>query len=528
MTMQPQQRADTSQNEVIHCFDPATRESLGTVRVTRPEEVKHAVGRARKAQRTWRKTSFRERRRVLERLLDRVLDDDARLVERVSRDCGKTRENALMGEIWPVCEKLRWTIRNGERHLSPEKVSPGMLVHKRARLEFHPLGVVGAIVPWNYPLQNIMNPAIPALMAGNGFVVKPSEWVAWSSETFVDLLRDALAVEGHDPELVQLVNGFGDTGRALIEARVDTLVFIGSVENGRRVLETAARQLTPVVLELGGKDPYIVCDDANLEAAAHGALSGAFINCGQNCVASERILVHDKVAARFEEIVARLANDLRQGPPLAGEVVDVGAMATPLQLEIVDKLVESAVADGARVVAGGRRTLTERGEFFAPTVLADVTPEMDIMQKETFGPVLLLTTVKSDDEAIAIANGTSFGLGSTVFSGNRRRARRIAREVEAGMAGINDYGGMTYMAQDLTFGGVKNSGFGRINGREGLRAMCNVKAVLDDRFPFTFPSKVYPVGGKDFGITQGTLKVLYGRGLRRRLGGLGRIVRALF
>jgi acyl-CoA reductase-like NAD-dependent aldehyde dehydrogenase len=514
--------------EQIECFDPATREPLGQVAIDDAKAVQQAVARARRAAARWRDTSFAERRRVLARVLDRVLDDDDRLVELVVRDCGKTRENALMGEIWPVCEKLRWTLAHAERHLRPESVSSGMLLHKRARLEFHPLGVIGAIVPWNYPLQNIMNPAIPALMAGNGFVVKPSEWVAWSSEAFVDLLREALAQEGHDPELVQLVNGYGATGRALIEAGVDGLVFIGSVENGRRVLETAARKLTPVVLELGGKDPFIVCDDADLEAAVHAALNGSFINCGQNCVASERILLHQGIAARFEARVAEIAVELRQGAPLAGDVVDVGAMATPLQVDVVARLVDRAVEQGARLVVGGHRVLSERGEYFAPTVLADVTPEMDIMQHETFGPVMLLCTVRDDDEAVAVANGTGFGLSSSVFSADRQRARRIARDVEAGMAAINDYGGMTYMAPDLTFGGIKQSGFGRINGREGLRAMCNVKAVLDDRLPFTIPSRMYPIGGKDFDRTKATLQMLYGRGLERRLRGLGQLLRGLF
>jgi acyl-CoA reductase-like NAD-dependent aldehyde dehydrogenase len=523
---QATQSADGERTE-IPCTSPATREALGSVKVDSPATVQQAVARARRAQQRWRHTSFEQRRRVLARLLELVLDDSERLVDLVVRDCGKTRENALMGEIWPVCEKLRWTIANAERHLRDEKVSSGMLLHKRARLEFHPLGVIGAIVPWNYPLQNIMNPAIPALMAGNGFVVKPSEWVAWSSASFVDLLREALADEGHDPELVQLVNGYAQTGQALIEAPVDGLVFIGSVENGKRVLETAARQLVPVVLELGGKDPFIVCDDADLEAAAHGALGGSFINCGQNCVASERLLVHEKVASRFEAIITQLAGSLRQGPPLGGELVDCGAMCTPLQVAIVERLVNRAVEQGARVVVGGKRVMAEQGEYFAPTVIADVTPDMDIMQQETFGPVMLLCTVNSDADAIAVANGTAFGLGSSIFSADRARARRIAAEVEAGMAAINDYGGMTYMAQELTFGGIKHSGFGRINGREGLRAMCNVKAVLDDRFSFTVPSKVFPVGAKDFGITQAALQLIYGRGLKRKLSGIGRLLRSL-
>ncbi|HZO15778.1 MAG TPA: aldehyde dehydrogenase family protein [Polyangiaceae bacterium] len=513
--------------DTIACVEPATRETLGSVIVSDARAVRQAVDKARRAQRSWRGTSFAERRRVLGRLLDRILEDDERLVELVSRDCGKTRENALMGDIWPVCEKLRWALAYGEKHLRPEKVSSGILMHKRARLEFHPLGVIGAIVPWNYPLQNIVSPAISALLAGNGYVVKPSEWVAWSSQSFVELLWDALEAEGHDRDLVQLVNGYAETGRALIEAPVDGLVFIGSVENGKRVLETAARQLIPVVLELGGKDPFIVCEDADLDAAAHAAMTGTFINCGQNCVASERILLREEIAPRFESIVAEVTRNLRQGGPLDGEIVDVGAMATPLQVDVVDRLVRRAVAQGARVVVGGERVRRDRGEYFAPTVLADVTPDMDIMKEETFGPVMLLCRVKSDEEAIAVANGTAFGLGSSVFSANRERARRIAAEVHAGMAAINDYGGMTYMAPELTFGGVKHSGFGRMNGREGLRAMCNVKAVLDDRLPFTFANKVYPVAKSTFGMTQASLRLLYGRGLKQKLSGLGKLLRSL-
>ena len=416
-------------SHTIPCIDPATRRALGEVVISTPAEVRAAVERARNAQRSWRNTTFAQRRQVLQRVLDRLLDDDERLIELVVRDCGKTRENALMGEIWPVCEKLRWTISEGASHLKSERVSSGMLLHKRARLEFKPLGVIGAIVPWNYPLQNIMNPAIPALMAGNGYVVKPSEWVAWTSEAFVDLLRDALRAEGHDPELVQLVNGYGETGKALIESGIDSLVFIGSVKNGKRVLQTAAEQVLPVVLELGGKDPFIVCDDADVEAAAHSAMSGTFINCGQNCVASERVLLHRDIAKQFEQVVGEVAGNLRQGAPLGGEVVDVGAMATPLQIDVVERLVNRAIEQGARVVTGGKRVLRDQGEYFAPTILADITPAMEIMQEETFGPVMLLCTFSDDDEAIGIANGTAFGLSSSVFSADRNRARRIAQEV---------------------------------------------------------------------------------------------------
>jgi acyl-CoA reductase-like NAD-dependent aldehyde dehydrogenase len=504
----------------IDCVSPATRERLGSLPVDGPEQVRATVARAREAQRLWRQTSFAERRRVLELVMEQCLARADALCELVSADCGKTRENALLGEIWPVCEKLRWTIDHGEEHLRPEPVSPGLLLHKRARLEFHPLGVMGAIVPWNYPLQNLLNPIIPALMAGNGIVVKPSEHVAWSSARLIDVVHHALRSEGHPPHLVGVVNGYAETGKALIESGIDGLVFIGSVANGRRVLETAAKTITPVILELGGKDPFIVCEDADLELAAHAAMSGCFINCGQNCVASERILLHEQIAPAFEARVAELTRGLRQGAPLAGRVVDVGAIATPIQIGIVEDLVNRAVAEGARLVCGGKRMLAEVGDYFAPTILADLRPDMAIMQEETFGPVMLLTTFRSDDEAIAIANCTVFGLGSSVFSSDRERARRIASQVRAGMVGINEYGGMTYMAQDLTFGGVKASGFGRINGRDGLRACCNVKAVIDDRLPMSMPSKVYPVGERDYDTAKVALQLIYGRG-RDRLRGLG-------
>lgn len=517
-------RTETGQ---IRCFDPATRQLLGLVPIDEPADVRAAVARAREAQVGWAETRFALRRRVLRRVADAVLTQVDDLVELIVRDSGKTRENALMGEIWTVLEKLRWTAAHGPRHLRPEPVSSGLLLHKRARLEFHPLGVIGAILPWNYPFQNIMNPLIPALMAGNGIVIKPSEWVAWSARRFVQLVRDALVAEGQSPELVQVVQGYGETGQALIEGGIDSLVFIGSVKNGQRVLEAAARTITPVVLELGGKDPFIVCDDADLEQAAHAALAGCFISAGQNCVAAERLLVFDGVYEPFERLVSGLVCGLRQGEPLAGSPVDMGAMVTPMQLDIVERLVTRAVEQGARIVAGGRRVLTERGDYFAPTVLADVTPDMDIMQEETFGPVMLLCRVRDEHHAIQIANGTGFGLSSSVFSRDRARARRIADRLQAGMTAINEFGGITYMAQDLTFGGVKASGFGRINGREGLRACCNVKAVLDDRLPLHFANKLFPVAEADFDRIKGAIRLVYGQGLRGRLWGVGDLVRGL-
>jgi acyl-CoA reductase-like NAD-dependent aldehyde dehydrogenase len=252
-------------------------------------------------------------------------------------------------------------------------------------------------------------------------------------------------------------------------------------------------------------------------------MSGCFINCGQNCVASERILVHQAIYDAFTARVVELTGALKQGAG-RGEVVDVGAMTTPLQLEVVERLVSRAVAQGARLLHGGARVPGATGSFFQPTVLADVTPDMDIAREEVFGPVMLLMRVRDDGEAVKVANGVAYGLSSSVFSRNRARARAIAAQLEAGMTAINEFGGVTYMVQGLTFGGVKASGYGRMNGREGLRSMCNIKAVVDDRLPLHRPNRLFPVAPTDYSRFSGVIDALYGRGLARRLVGLGRLL----
>ena len=426
---------------VIACREPASGRSLGEVAALGAEAVRAQVARARAAQTVLAGTSLAARRRLLQRLLAHLVDHADELCELICRVSGKTRDNAMVGEVFPVAEKLRWTIAHGERHLRPERVSSGLLVHKRATIEYQPRGVIAGIVPWNYPLQNVMNPVVPALMAGNAVVVKPSEWVAAASAPLQAMFDAVLAAEGLPTDLVRIVDGYGDTGAALIAAGVDAVVFIGSVDNGRKVALAAAEQLVPAILELGGKDAMVVCDDAHLEQAVHAALAGCFINCGQNCVASERILVEDGIYDRFEARVVEMTRALRQGDSLAaaarGEVVDAGAMVTPLQLKVVDRLVRGAIEQGARVLCGGAPLSTAAGDFYPPTILADVHPGMEIMREETFGPVMLLCRVKDDDAAVALANATRFGLSSTVLSRDHARAGRILRRLEAGMGAAN-------------------------------------------------------------------------------------------
>lgn len=501
--------ADRAAREPSHieCSDPATGESLGRVPVDGPEGVRRAVEAARLAQPSWARASFAQRRRVLRRVLAHVLEHADELTEIVCRDAGKTRENAVMGEIWPVVEKLRWTLAKGEASLEPEPMPSGIFPHKKASIHYAPRGVVGIVSPWNYPLQNVLGPTLPALFAGNAVVLKVSEAVAFSSARFQRIFDEAFEAEGFSTDLVRLVNGFVPTGAALVGAGVDLLIFTGSMENGKKIIAESAETLTPVILELGGKDPLIVSDRASLEQAVHAALVGVFIAAGQNCMAAERVLVFDAIYDDFVAEVVELAGGLRQGPPLAEEPVDVGASVTEQQVALIEALVEDALSHGARALVGGKRR-EGRGHFFEPTVLVDVTPDMRIMREELFGPVMCILRVADEAEALEVANGTEFALGSTVMTKDRGQARRLIDGLRAGSTSVNDFG-LPYMNMALPFGGVGGSGFGRLNGREGLRACTVPKAVLEDRLPLHVPSKVYPVAAFDYELFRDALRALY-------------------
>ena len=478
--------------------------------------VRAAVERGRTAQRAWAKTSFAERRRVMKSLLAHIVGHQERLCRIAVRDSGKTMVDAALGEIFPVCEKLRYVIDNGERDLSAEERPSGLLKHKRARVEFPPLGVCGVIAPWNFPIHNLFCPTIPALFAGNAVVCKVSEHTSWSAAPLVDVFRSVLSARGHSPDLVQVVTGFGETGAALVSSGVDKIFFTGSPQNGAKVMENAARGLVPVVLELGGKDPMIICDDADLDHAAEQAMLGVFTACGQMCVGAERIYVFEEVYDRFVDKVRTRVDQLRQGPPLGEAAVDVGAMTMPRQLDILEDLVRDAVRKGARLLCGGSRNRAAGEQFFEPTVLVDVDHSMRITQQEQFGPVMVIMRVTGEAEAIRLANDCPYGLGSSVFTKNAARGERIAAQIRAGMTVVNDYG-LAYMIQSLPFGGVGRSGFGRINGREGLRACCNIKAVVTDRVQLGGGVAVYPIVPSTFPLVESAIGLIYGDGLRRKL-----------
>ena len=505
----------------IECFNPATGEKLGEVAALSPAEVDAAVARAHVAQQAWAQTSFAKRRAVFTTLLRTILDHMDAICAAVVQDGGKTFENAALGEVMTSVNKIRWLIKNGERYLKPEKVSQGgPLLHKKGHIEYRPLGVVAAIVPWNYPFQNIFASFADPLMAGNAVVLKASEAVAWSTQLFQQLINSVFDQHGISRDTVQILNGYGATGAALVRADVQKILFIGSVANGRRIVADSAQRLTPTVMELGGKDPLIVCDDADIDRAVHSALGGCFVNLGQSCVAPERVLVQAGIYDRFVQQVQNLVASLRQGHAAQPGSVDVGAICSPLQVKVIEDLVDDALASGAKALVGGKR-LTEgdyaKGNFFPPTVLVDVHPDMRIAQEEVFGPVLLIMKFETDAEAVRIANGTAFGLQSSVFSKNQARAERIARQIEAGATVLNDFG-MCYLNQNLPFGGVKESGFGRMNGRDGLRGYTNPKALLKDRFwNLGVVPRLYPVQAGDYVQARRMIRLMFAPGLLQKL-----------
>lgn len=514
------------------CVDPATGERLGTVPVMDRAAVVAAVQRGRAAQPAWAATSFAERRAVLKDILARVVAEQASISRLAVRDSGKTMVDAAMGEIFPVCEKLRYTIAHGERDLKAEARASGLLPHKSARVEYLPLGVIGVISPWNFPFHNFFCPVIPALFAGNAVVIKVSELASLSSLEYLKIFEEVLARRGHAPELVQVVTGYGETGSALVSSGVDKIFFTGSPQNGRKVMATAAETLTPVVLELGGKDAMIICDDAVLEQAVSTALFGVFNACGQMCVGVERLYVFSGIYDAFVAQVTERARALRQGPPLSSDrltgdgEVDLGAMTMPRQLEIIQSLVDDAVAKGARLLLGGQPRTELGANFYPPTILVDVDHSMRITREEQFGPVMVIMRVDSEEEAINRANDCPYGLGSSVFTKDRRRAERFARAIHAGMTTVNDFG-LAYMIQSLPFGGVKISGFGKINGREGLRACCNEKAIVTDRIPVRQGMALYPVRAATLPLVTGAVQAIYGAGLREKARGAVQVLRSL-
>jgi acyl-CoA reductase-like NAD-dependent aldehyde dehydrogenase len=457
----------------LESFSPATGASLGTVPVTPPEQVQAVVDTVAQVQPFWAQLTLRDRARYMQRAAQVLIDESDEIRDLIVREQGKPRNEAFAMEVLPTIDALNWIAGEGQRILADEKVPMPQLFlkTKQSAFTYEPLGVIGVIAPWNYPWSIPFGEVALALMAGNGVVLKPATLTPLIGERIVHVFERAGFPEG----LVRVVHGPG-TGAAVVESSVAKVFFTGSVETGRGVGEACARRLKGSVLELGGKDPMIVLADANLDHAISGALWGGFANAGQTCSGIERVYVMREVSERFISGVVRGAQALKVGDPLGWDTA-IGPMVSTDQFELVRELVDDAVSAGATLVCGGPLQTPPAGldgDFFAPTVLTGVTHDMRIMREEIFGPVLPIIVVDSEDEAMALANDSEFGLGASVWTSDRSKGERVARELESGMVWINDHM-FSHGACQLAWGGVKESGLGRTHSKFGLYECVNVK-----------------------------------------------------
>jgi acyl-CoA reductase-like NAD-dependent aldehyde dehydrogenase len=492
--------------------NPATGEVITTVPDLDAAAVAELARRGRLAQPTWEAYGFEGRGRVLRRMQKWVMDNSERITDTIVSETGKTYEDAQLAEISYGGAAFGFWAKHAEEYLADERVrtSAVFVKGKKLILRYRPLGLIGVIGPWNYPLVNSFGDCIPALAAGNSVILKPSEITPLTSM----LLAEGFAECGVPADVFQVATGRGDTGRALID-EVDMIMFTGSTRTGRKVAQAAAERLIPCSLELGGKDPMIVLADADLERAANVATYYSMQNSGQTCISIERAYVEAPVYDEFVAKVTDKVRALRQGRPDGGPgTVEVGSMTFPPQVDLVEDHVNDALAKGARVLTGGHRGEHGGGHYFEPTVLVDVDHSMRIMTEETFGPTLPIMKVRDAEEALRLANDSEYGLAGSVFSKDTDKGEKLARRVEAGAVCVND-AIINFAAIELPMGGVKASGLGSRHGAGGIRKYCNQQAILVTprlalkREPHFFP---YTRGGtKRLGKA---LKLLYGRGKR--------------
>jgi acyl-CoA reductase-like NAD-dependent aldehyde dehydrogenase len=489
--------------------NPATGEVIATVPDLTAEEVRELAARARVVQPGWAALGFEERGRLLLRAQKWLTDNADRVTQTIISETGKTYEDAQLAEISYGATAFGFWAKNAPKYLADEKVrSSNLLVAgRKLKVRWRPLGVIGVIGPWNYPLTNSFGDCIPALAAGNAVILKPSEVTPLTSL----LLKEGLDECGFPGDIFQVATGRGDTGRALID-EADMIMFTGSTRTGRKVAMACAERLIPCALELGGKDPMIVLRDADLDRAANCAAFYSMQNSGQTCISVERVYVEAPVYDEFVAKVVERIRGIRQGRPGGPGSVDVGAMTFPPQVDLVEEHVQDAVAKGAKVEVGGKRS-EGPGLFFEPTVMTGVDHTMTAMTEETFGPTLPIMKVKDAEEAIRLANDSPYGLQASVFTKDLAKGEAVAGRIHSGAVCVND-AMLNYVALELPMGGAKESGLGTRHGAGGIRKFCESQSILVSR---GFPKRDFHMFPYTPGMTkrlgQG-IKLMHGRGKR--------------
>lgn len=457
--------------------NPINGKKLYEISDSDEQQIKTAFANAKKIQPEIRNLPVEKRIEEILKINEFLIENREYILTKIIEETGKSRFDALSSELFEICDVIDYFRKATPKILRDKSVhTPIVLMGKKSKIFHEPLGTVLVITPWNYPLYQALVPSILAFLAGNAVIIKPSEVTPLKG-----LIEEIIEKSGFIKNAFQIIYGGKETGKALIEMRPDKIHFTGSVESGKKIMEQASKYLIPVDLELGGKDASIVFEDVNIERTANGIMWGAFTNCGQSCTSIERVYVHEKIYDEFVKTIAEKISKLKFSSEKRNynspEDCDIGCMTTEFQTKIIEEHLQDAVSKGAKILCGGKR---ENGSMhFPPTLLTDVNHQMKIVNTETFGPMLPVMKFKTEEEAISLANDSIYGLSASVWSKDLKRAERVARKLEVGNVSINSHM-LTEANPALPFGGVKQSGFGRLKSEHGLLSFCNIKSIIID------------------------------------------------